>query len=470
MKKLLMFLCLAVGLLPAALSQQPRIPVTPAAQVFAAWLSAFNSADRLEVERFHRTHGQGEARNVDRDLAMRERTGGFELQAIETDSPTTFIALLKERSSGRFGRIQMDVEAGAPHRLSGMQLQPAAGPPTPGAAEAPATHGTESQAVTAAREFLERESAAGRFAGAALVARNGKILFEQAYGLADRSRDIPNSLATRFRIGSMNKMFTAVAILQLVETGKLRLDDTLDKFLPDYPNKALAASVTIDHLLTHRGGTGDFFGPEYFSRKDRIRTLDDYIALVGARAPAFEPGARFEYSNFGYILLGAVVERVTGASYYEYVRKNIYDRAGMAASGAEPEERIADSVSVGYTHARGEPGWHPNTGELPWRGTSAGGGYSTVRDLLAFAEALRTGRLLGAEFSGRMMKGYALRNRLGDGGHGFVGHNGGSPGMNGDLRFYPQSGYVVVVLANLDPPAADAAADFIDARLPASGS
>jgi CubicO group peptidase (beta-lactamase class C family) len=401
---------------------------------------------------------------------MRERTDGFELQTIESASPTTFIALLGERGSGQLGRMQLDVEPAPPHRLIGMRLQPASGPRSPGADDPQPMRGTEDEAMAAARKFLDRESAAGRFAGAVLVARNGQTLFEQAYGLADRARDIPSSTATRFRIGSMNKMFTAVAILQLAEAGKLHLDDKLEKFLPAYPNKTLAATVTIDHLIAHRGGTGDFFGPVYFSRKDRIRTLDDYIALVGARAPAFEPGTRFDYSNYGYILLGAVIERVTGKSYYEYVQENVYDRAGMTASGAEPEERVADSICVGYTREGGETEPRPNTAKLPWRGTSAGGGYSTERDLLAFARALRSGRLLGPDFTRRMLDGYGLRNQLGDEGNGFIGHNGGSPGMNGDLRIYPRSGYVVIALANLDPPAADAVADFIDARLPLPGS
>ena len=469
MKKILLLLCLAASSIPAAISQQPRIPDTPVAQVFAAWLTAFNSADRLAVEQFHHSHGQGEPRNVDRDLAMRERTGGFDLQAIENETPGSFTALLRERASGRFGRIRMDVEAAAPHRLIGMRLQPALGPQTSGVQSAPVARGTEEETLSATRSLLERESEAGRFAGAALIAKNGEILFEQAYGLADRAREIRNTTATRFRVGSMNKMFTAVAILQLVEAGILALDDKLGKFLPDYPNQRLAASVTIDHLLTHRGGTGDFFGPEYFARKDHIRTLDDYIALVGARAPLYEPGTRFEYSNFGYLLLGAVIERVTGGSYYDYVQKHVFDRAGMAASGSEPEERIAGSVSVGYTRPPGDSVLRPNTQSLPWRGSPAGGGYSTLHDLLAFAEALRTGKLLGADYSGRMLKGYALRNRLGDDGHGFVGHNGGSPGMNGDLRLYPQSGYVVIALANLDPPAADAVTEFVDARLSPPG-
>ena len=134
-------------------------------------------------------------------------------------------------------------------------------------------------------------------------------------------------------------------------------------------------------------------------------------------------------------------------------------------TGAEPEGRPVDALSVGYTRRAGETQWLANSSGLPYRGTSAGGGYSTGRDLLAFAEALRAGKLLGAQYTTLMLQGYALRNGLGDG-SGFLGHNGGSPGMNGDLRIYPQSGYVTIALSNVDPPAADAITELLDAGLP----
>ncbi len=119
------------------------------------------------------------------------------------------------------------------------------------------------QLIPALQTQLQREAKAGRFAGAALLARNGKAVFAQAYGLADRAKRIPNTLETRFRIGSMNKMFTAVAVLQLVQAGKVGLNDPLGTYIPDYPNKDLATKVTIHDLLTHTGGTGDIFGPEF---------------------------------------------------------------------------------------------------------------------------------------------------------------------------------------------------------------
>ena len=163
-----------------------------------------------------------------------------------------------------------------------------------------------------------------------LVARNGKVLLQDAWGRADREAGTPNTLDTQFRIGSMNKMFTAVATLQLVEAGKLALDDPIGEHLPDYPNEDVASKVTVRHLLTHTGGTGDIFGPEFeLNRLELCEELDDYVKLYGARALRHEPGARHEYSNYGFVLLGALIEKVSGESYYDYVRDNVFRPAGM---------------------------------------------------------------------------------------------------------------------------------------------
>ena len=162
-----------------------------------------------------------------------------------------------------------------------------------------------------------------------LLAKDGKPIFTGAYGMADREKKIPNTLNTKFRIGSMNKMFTAVSILQLVEAGKISLSDPVGKYLADYPNKDIATKVTIQQLLTHTGGTGDFFGPQFDAHRLELKTLQDYLKLYGERAPEFEPGSRWEYSNYRFLMLGVIVERVSGKSYYDYVSENIYKPAGM---------------------------------------------------------------------------------------------------------------------------------------------
>jgi len=316
---------------------------------------------------------------------------------------------------------------------------------------------------------------AGRdeFAGAVLVARHGEILLERAWGLADREAGTRNTPETKFRLGSMNKMFTAVATLQLVEAGELALDDTIGEHLPDYPNEDVAAKVTVRHLLTHTGGTGDIFGPEFDQNRLKLREHGDYVKLYGSRGLLHEPGERFEYSNYGFVLLGALIEAVSGESYYDYVDEHLFRPAGMTATGSLPESEEVPQRAVGYMKPFGAPSWTPNTDWLPWRGTAAGGGYSTVGDLLRFAEALSSGKLISSASLSA-----ATRPHLQGYGYGFgmqgtgrlrgYGHGGGAPGMNGELLIFPGLGYVVVCLSNLDPPAASELVDFFELRIPIS--
>jgi CubicO group peptidase (beta-lactamase class C family) len=337
---------------------------------------------------------------------------------------------------------------------------------------------TETEALKALSARADKLAGEGQLAGAVLVAKDGHVLFSHAYGLADRKRGTPNTLRTRFRIGSMNKMFTAVAILQLVDAGKVELTAPLGKYLTDYPNQDVATKVTIHRLLTHTGGTGDIFGPDFDAHRAELRTLADYVQLYGKRGLEFEPGSRWSYSNYGFILLGRVIEKVTGQSYYDYVQQHIYKPAGMSRSGSLPEDRAVPDRSTGYTKPPGATAWLPNTDTLPYRGTSAGGGYSTVEDLARFAEALLSHKLLSPDATELLVTGkvkarpgtryaYGFEDARDADGNGWVGHGGGAPGMNGDLRIYPKPDYVIAVLANLDPPAAQRISEYLDPRLPA---
>jgi CubicO group peptidase (beta-lactamase class C family) len=242
----------------------------------------------------------------------------------------------------------------------------------------------------------------------------------------------------------------------------------------------VATKVTVRHLLTHTGGTGDIFGPEFDRNRLQLREHADYVKLYGSRAPNFEPGSRFEYSNYGFVLLGAIIEAVSGESYYDYVREHVFGPAGMTSTDSLPESVEVPNRSIGYMHPYpGARTWQPNTDWLPWRGTAAGGGSSTVGDLARFADALMSHKLLSPAstellLAGKIDLGYGGRyafgffDARGKDGSGWVGHGGGAPGMNGDLRIYVKSGYVVVVLANLDPPAAQRISDYLDPRLPTS--
>ena len=346
-------------------------------------------------------------------------------------------------------------------------------PAAPGAAASQAA--SDSAFAAALRARLEAATKAGEFSGAVLVARDGRTLFEGAYGLADRERGIPNTPLTQFRVGSMNKMLTAVAALQLVQAGTLRLDSPLGTYLPDYPNADVASKVTPHHLLTHTGGTGDIFGPAFTANRTELRTTGDYLRLYGTRDLQFAPGAKHVYSNYGFMLLGALVERVSGTSYYDHIAARVLAPAGMTATGSAPEDSLVPERSVGYMR-QASGALVSNAPTLPYRGTPAGGGYSTVGDLARFAVAVREHRLLDPTHTALLLSGkvtvgpqfqyaYGFIDRV-VGGRRFVGHGGGAPGMNGELAFEPNGGYVVVVLSNLDPPAAGQVAGFILSRLP----
>ena len=329
--------------------------------------------------------------------------------------------------------------------------------------------------LAALDEELSRRAADGSFAGAVSITQGGALLLSAARGDADRERKVPNTPDTKFRFGSMGKMFTAVAIAQLAQAGKLSFDDPLGKFLADYPN-AQVAKVTLHQLLTHTGGTGDIFGPEFMAKRGQLKTLRDYVALYGARAPEFPPGSRHQYSNYGFILLGRVIEEVSGKSYDRYVREHIFLPAGMTSTDNQPESANVSGLAVPYSS---DPAGALRSAAdtLPWCGTSAGGGYSTVRDLQKFAGALLAHRLLDEAHTALLLTGKVETPRRGlRYAYGFedaqlpnglhrVGHGGGAPGMNGVLAIYPEEGFVVVVLANRDPPAAMAIDRFIADRI-----
>ena len=307
-----------------------------------------------------------------------------------------------------------------------------------------------------------------------LVARGaGRPLVQGAWGLADREAHIANGPDTQFRFGSMGKMFTAVAVMQLVQAGRLDLTAPLGTYLKDYPNAEIAGKVTLDQLLTHTGGTGDIFGPEFTAHRLELRDPRDYVALYGARAPLFPPGGGHRYSNYGFMLLGRIVEAASGGPYDDFIARGIFAPAGMTATGNAPETTVLPRRAVCYT---GPPGQVRSAADtLPYRGTPAGGGYSTVGDLRRFADALMAGRLLDEAHFRLLTTGgvtgpdgkfiaYDFKGVTGEG-RSFLGHSGAAPGMNGALRIFPDSGHVVVVLANRDPPAADGMSNLIVDRL-----
>ena len=456
----------AASTTPSPVAQAER---SPALGQFLAWLNAFNAGDRAAYEAFIRKRSPSRAERLDGDMNMFSMTGGFDVRRIESVTATAVTCLVQERAWDQIAQAVMEVEPAPPHRIVRLGLNLAPRP-----AGLAVRRLSEAELASAVREKVEAQAAGGRFQGAVLVARNGKVIYSEAKGLANRDAGTPNTLETRFRMGSMNKMFTATAILQLVQAGRVKIDAPLGTYLTDYPNRDVATKVTIHHLLTHTGGTGDIFGPEFNARRLELKTLGDYVKLYGARSLEFEPGSKWQYSNYGFLLLGVIVERVSGQSYYDYVRDHIFRPAGMTGSGSEPEDVAVPGRAKGYMQQKGA--WVSNTDTLPYRGTSAGGGYTTVGDLLRFASALTGHALLDAKHTNLMTTGkidtpgggkyaYGFGEEM-EGGVRSFGHSGGAPGMNGDLRIFPDSGYVVAALANTGSGASQVVS-WVSERLPA---
>jgi D-alanyl-D-alanine carboxypeptidase len=298
---------------------------------------------------------------------------------------------------------------------------------------------------------LDSLAAAGQFSGVAVLAKNGEAVFQRAYGMADRERHVANNPETAFNLGSINKVFTQIAILQLRAAGKLDLDSTLATYWPDYPNREVASKITIRQLMRHTSGIGgNIFDPPASGKRNDIRTLSDYLPLFVNQPLAFEPGTRNAYSNAGYVVLGLLIQRLSGEDYYTYVREHVFKPAGMTRTGSFAVDSLPPNTAIGYTRGDEDaPLTAPlraNSQDLPGRGSSAGGGYSTAQDLVKFVQALR---------------GHRIPNGLPAG----LGIAGGSGGMNAAVEGDLPGGYDLIVLANLDPPAAERVARMTRAWL-----
>lgn len=314
------------------------------------------------------------------------------------------------------------------------------------------------ESLSELHEELQRRTAENTFSGVVLVAKPGAPVFLEAYGEADKRYGLPNTPDTRFNIGSINKDITAVAVLQLTEKGLLKLDDPIGMYLQGFP-EAVAKGVTLEQLLQHRSGWGDYFGhPAFEAQLADFRSISDYLAFARELPLEFEPGTAQRYSNVGYEVLGAVIEAVSGMSYYDYVREHIYAPLGMNDTDAFERDLPVERLAVGYTnqspYGPDEGYERENTFMLPPRGTAAGGGYATAEDLLRLYRALLDGELLSPPYNAYF---FSRFTRLDDempevGG---LGLSGGAPGLNAAAEIDLATGIIVIVLSNYDPPVAE---------------
>jgi CubicO group peptidase (beta-lactamase class C family) len=332
------------------------------------------------------------------------------------------------------------------------------GPGGPGGAEVTkdwpkvtAAAASDAAIASAADAYLESLAARDLFSGTALIARGGEPLFLRSYGMADRDAHLANANGTRYNIGSITKTLTKVALLQLRDAGKLDFAKTLRTYLPDYPSK-IADQITLQQLVDHRSGMGDVFGPAFEAKKDGLRTLADYLALFADAPLEFAPGTDERYSNAGYVVLGLVIEKVSGQSYDAYVRAHVLAPAGMTDSGFPLKTDASWPRATGYTTRTPEPGppgpLRSNAALLPGRGSSAGGSYSTAADLLRFTRALP--KLVSPASWRELMRIPPSAPATAQPG---IAWGGGIPGANALVQL--EGPWEVVVLANVDPPAAE---------------
>ncbi|MFL6956444.1 serine hydrolase domain-containing protein [Nocardiopsis yanglingensis] len=469
-----LFLCNALaGLALVATSAFPAVGAAsserehPRAQdAIDDWLAAFNAGSLEGLQAFADRYAKQEGSTPRDYLEFRESTGPLSVLETLERAPSQAKLLVMGQLSERAMRVTAVMDPANPSHVKQFQIE---------GTETPDKYKPTRVALPAlmadATAKLEALRAQDALSGALQVAQNGKVLLDWRGGEADRTAGIPVGVNTQFRLASSNKMFTSVAILQLVQDGRLGLDDTIGKHLPDYPNKAVAGTVTVRQLLTHTSGLGDFFGDDFEQYSASLKTLDDYVQRFAKDAPQFTPGSQDGYSNYGFIVLGRIIEAVSGQSYYAYVEEHILGPAGMTGTGFEPETVNVPQRAVAYTKKDGQ--WVRETKSLPWRGMSAGGGYSTVADMVKFAEALRSGRLVSPAL---LQQATTAQNHKGWYGFGFVvqgegrehqyGHEGGAPGSNSAIVVMPAQGYVIVGLANVDPDAIGNVVNYIARRVP----
>jgi len=459
---------------PGDYHDEPGLPPGPPGERARELLESVNGGDPEAIRRLVETAFAPEFRDavpMEQHLAvlgdLQRRSGGFDLHGFRGyDEPHTspeglpeHVVIVRNRLTDAWQAFVFTLEPEAPHRIASVYLS-AARPPK---GLPPAAPLAEAELVAELEAFVERLAAADVFSGTVLLARDGEegseVLVQGAWGEASRRYGVPNRIDTKFNLGSMNKMFTAVAVLQLAERGKLSLDDPLSKYVgEDWLPREMTDKIRIEHLLTHTSGLGSYFNDEFFrSSRALYRALEDYKPLMAGEALAFEPGTEWRYSNTGMFLLGVVIEKASGTSYFDYVEENVHEPAGMTGTACYDMDRPVPNLAMGYTREGGE--WVENTFLHVIRGGPAGGGFSTAPDLAAFARALRHGKLVSRETAERM---WAPKPEVSSPGYGYgfqiggtpkdriVGHGGGFAGISSNLDLFLDSGYTAVVLTNLD--------------------
>ena len=442
-------LFLTVTIFASALTlfaQAPDLTKSLSGQRALTYFTAFNSGEDAKLTAFFADNTDTEAlkrRSVELRVEFHKQVrSDFKHLDIKkvVSIATEAINLLAQSPSGDWASITFEIE-GTEGKFAGVRVERVP-PPMPEADAKAIT--TRAELVTATDKLMSNLSKTDAFSGVVMIAKDGKPIFAKAYSFAHIGKKTANKLDTKFNLGSICKTFTRIAIGQLVKQGKLSFDDKLIKILPDYPNKEAAAKIAIGHLINMTSGIGDFFNEKFEAAdKSKIRSNKDYLPFFGSDLLEFEPGTSNRYSNGGYLVLGLVIEKVSGKNYYDYISENIFRPAGMSNSGFFEIDKLPVNTALGYLMKDGNS--RPTNEPMqPARGSSAGGGYSTAEDMLKFSNALRSKKLEIPDDKGGFPAEFER-----------TGIAGGSPGVNAVFIANGLTGYTIIVLSNYDPPGSE---------------
>ncbi|HLK60871.1 MAG TPA: serine hydrolase domain-containing protein, partial [Chthonomonadaceae bacterium] len=448
------------------------IPDTPAGKQLTAFLTVLNTGKRATLRAFIESNFETPpnapsfVENVtDQHYLLYRQSHGFTVRKIQETASARIKVLAQAKSTGAWMEISVFVtaqppdytQAAPPYHIVGMGVGDIETPTE----FLPDQKLTDAQIRAKADAMMTALVAEDAFSGMVYVAKHGKPLYAKAFGLANRTWNAPNRTDTKFNLASITKMFTAVAVAQLVEQGKLAYSDTVGKVLPDYPNKEVAQKVTLHHLLSHTSG---LIGARALVEKGEgpptVRTIAEMVRPFQQEPLSFPPGQQFDYSNAGFVLLGAIIEKASGQSYYDYVREHIFKPAGMANTDFYELDTDPPNLATGF--ADGPNGTRlDNIFDLGVKGSPAGGAYSTGEDMTRFQMALVQHTLLSASALETLWTGVTEEpNRSADYGYGayieryngnrIIWHGGGWKGVTNQFDMYPELGYTVVILSNYD--------------------
>ena len=460
------------GILPTAHAADAPTEQQVLEQRAKQFSQAVSTGRPEEMERLVKEHFSADMQKIPMpahlgvQMSFWDLTRGFDVERIDQAGLPPYQAYVLVRNHLTQGQnvFVLSLEPEPPHQISGVQglqflvenrsLQLKRSPPAPARAR------TNAQIARELEAYLNRLVQADVFSGVVLLAKDGKVVFQHAYGEADKEQGIANRMDTRFHMASMHKMVTAVAIAQLVEKGKLSYEDPLSKFFPGAPEGSPFTRIRIKHLVSNTSGL-----PFNLSRDNPVtsgktpESANDILRAANEEKLLFEPGTRYQYSNLAFVVLGPVVQKVTGMSYEDYVHENIYKPAGME-NGDPPKEAGGAAFALSYQKRFDEHGkslFHrseyfgtPSFGP----GNASGGGYAAVSDLLEFERALRSGKLVsnaGLEVL------WSPKPEMGsnDYGYGFdlhtdpasAGHGGGALGVSNYMEMF-RSGWTCIVMSN----------------------